>query len=275
MTAAPDDKARDRAGAEFWEDWWKGSRLPAPLDPYRSGLKNYVVRKFHRRFERLLEGYATSSMELIEVGCAQSVFLPYFAKYFGFKVAGIDRSGRGCDRARAILSRENVPGEIYEADLFAPPAQLLERFDLLVSFGVVEHFDPTADALIAMARLLRPGGRMFSTVPNFTRLLGAYQKLLDRALYNAHVPLGRESLAAAHRQAGLEIESCDYFLPICLEVCNLESWRKSFPYWFTIRSHTAISRAVWFVDEHLFSLPPNPWTSPYVFCVSRKPPGSK
>jgi 2-polyprenyl-3-methyl-5-hydroxy-6-metoxy-1,4-benzoquinol methylase len=261
----------DRAGAEFWEEWWKRSRLPAPIDPYRPGLKNYVVRKFHHNFERLFEGYDTSSMELIEVGCAQSVYLPYFAKHFGFKVSGIDRSAMGCDRARTVLEREGVKGEVYCADFFSVPAQLIGRFDVLISFGVVEHFEQTAEAVRAMPRLLKPEGRMITVIPNFTGVLGEYQKLLDRDVYNAHVPLSRESLASAHREAGLEIESCDYFLPICLEVYNLERWPKHLLHWFTIRSHAAISRAVWFVDDHIVRIRQNRWTSPYINCVGRKP----
>jgi len=260
----------DRAGAEFWEDWWKRTPLPSALDPHRPGVKNYVVRRFHHTFERLFEGCDTPSMELAEVGCAQSVYLPYFAKQFGFKVCGIDRSKMGCDRARTILEREGVKGEVHCADFFSVPTQLIGRFDVVTSFGVVEHFQQTAEALRAMARLLKPGGRMFTNIPNLTGVLG-YQRLLDRVIYDAHVLLTRESLASAHREAGLEVESCDYFLPICLEVFNVETWPKHFLYWFTVRSFTAISRAVWFVDDHVVRIRQSRWTSPFINCVGRKP----
>ena len=263
--------ARDKAGPEFWDHWWERSRLPAPIDPHRPGLKNYPCRKFHQYFERLFQGYKTDSMELMEVGCAQSVYLPYFAKYFGFKVAGIDRSETGCEAARALLQREGVRGEVFCADFFSLPGQLIGRFDVVISFGVVEHFEPTAEAVWAMASLLKPEGRMITSIPNLTGLLGGYQKLLDPDIYRVHVPLSCESLASAHREAWLEIESCEYFLPISLEVLNAESWPKRLPYWFIIRSHGAISRAVWFVDDHMVRLRPNRWTSPYVNCVARKP----
>ncbi len=170
-----------------------------------------------------------------------------------------------------MLEREGVKGEVYCADFFSLPPEVVGRFDVVISLGVVEHFERTGEAVGAMARLLKPGGRMFTHIPNFTGILGAYQKLLDRDMYNAHVPLSPESLASAHREAGLEIESCHYFLPICLEVYNLERWPKHLLYWFTIRSHTAISRAVWFVDDHIVRLQPNRWTSPFINCVARKP----
>jgi len=262
---------RDRAGEAFWEEWWKRTPLPAPLDPHRPGLKNYVTRRFHAAFEQLFKGYDASSMELVEVGCAQSVYLPYFAKQFGFKVSGIDRSEMGCARARLMLEREGVKGEVYCTDFFSIPEQLAGRFDVVISFGVLEHFEHTAGALRAMAKLLKPGGRMFVDVPNLKGVLGKYQNLLDPSMFNAHVPISRDLLASAHLEAGLEIESCDYFLPICLEVINVEQWPRNLRYWFTVRCHTAISRAVWFVDDHITRLPQNPWTSPLIYCVSRKP----
>jgi 2-polyprenyl-3-methyl-5-hydroxy-6-metoxy-1,4-benzoquinol methylase len=265
----------DKASPEFWDHWWKRSRLPAPIDPLRPGLKNYLFRRFHQYFQRLFEGYDTSSMKLIEVGCAQSVYLPYFAQHFGFEVSGIDRSELGCQGARALLEREGVKGQVYCADFFSVPEHLMRRFDIVISFGVVEHFQPTSEAVRAMAGLLKSEGRMITSVPNLTGVVGAYQKLLDRDIYSVHVPLGRESLATAHKEAGLEIESCEYFLPICLEVLNAESLPKPLPYWFIIRSHGAISRAVWFVDEHLFPIPPSRWTSPYVNCVARMPLGRR
>jgi len=261
----------DKAGEAFWEEWWKRAPLPTPFDPYRPGPKNYVRRRRHCILEQFLKRYDTSSMELVEVGCGQSVFLPYFAKQFGFRVSGIDRSTLGCDRARMILEREGVQGEVYCADFFSLPEQLIGRFDVVFSSGVIEHFEQTAEALRAMAKLLKPGGRMFDDMPNFTGVLGKYQKLLDASMYHAHVPLSREELAAAHREAGLEIESCDYYLPICLETINVDQWPRNLRYWFTVRCHTAISRAVWLVDDHIVRLPQNRWTSPLIYCTSRKP----
>ncbi len=260
----------DKAGREFWDKWWQGP-LPTPIDPHRPGLKNYPFRQFHLYFEKVLRDQPTQGRRLIEIGCADSVFLPYFAKYFGFDVCGLDRSEIGCERARMILERERVTGEIYCADLFSPPEHLLEKFDVLFSTGVVEHFENTAEAIRPMSKLLKPCGRMITNIPNLIGVLRAYQKRLDRAIHDAHVPLDREALASAHRSAGLDVESCEYFLPISLEVLNVRNWPRGLAYWITIRSHGLISRAVWLVSDYIPVFKPNRWTSPYVNCVARKP----
>jgi SAM-dependent methyltransferase len=208
---------------------------------------------------------------LIEIGCAQSVFLPYFARYFGFRVAGLDQSELGCERSRQILERERIQGEVCCADLFNPPGALLGRFDVAISFGVVEHFDDTSKPLSGIARFLRAGGKLVTFIPNLTGTLGAYQRLLDRPLYDAHVVMDRERLAEAHRLAGLEVESADYLMPFSLEVLNVEGWKNRVARMLFSRAHTAASRLVWMIDDRLVRLRPNHWTSPYVVCVARRP----
>ncbi|HEY6290939.1 MAG TPA: class I SAM-dependent methyltransferase [Terriglobia bacterium] len=263
--------AGDRTGREFWDRWWQRTPLPAPIDPTHSGLKNYPWRSFHRYFEEVFRGEPTGEQRLVEIGCGQSVFLPYFARTFGFKVSGLDQSELGCERARRILEREQVPGEICLGDLFVPPPALVGVFDAAFSVGVVEHFNDTPEAARAVARFLKPGGRMLTIVPNLTGMLGLYQRLLDRALYDAHVVMDRERLAGAHRQAGLEVESAGYLMPVGLEVLNVESWKSRLARKLVARTHTAASRLAWLVDDHVIPLPPNRWTSPYVVCVARKP----
>jgi 2-polyprenyl-3-methyl-5-hydroxy-6-metoxy-1,4-benzoquinol methylase len=263
--------AGDRTGRDFWDQWWQRTPLPPAIDPHRPGLKNYPFRSFHRYFADLFGKEGGRGQRLIEIGCAQSVFLPYFARYLGFEVEGLDQSELGCERARRMLDRESVQGRIHRGDLFEPPAALLGRFDVAISFGVVEHFDDTAKPLAAIGAVLKPGGKMVTFIPNLTGILGRYQILLDRQLYDAHVVMDHERLAKAHCRAGLEVKSAGYLMPVSLEVLNVEGWRSRVTSKLVSRAHTAASRLAWLVDEHLFHLKPSGWRSPYVFCVALKP----
>lgn len=263
--------AGDRTGREYWDGWWRRRPLPRPIDPFRKGLRNYPYRRFHRYFEQVFRCQATNGQRLIEIGCAQSVFLPYFAQHFGFRVAGIDQSDLGCDRARQILEQQRVGGEIYCGDFFSPPPELAGAFDVALSYGVLEHFDDTAGAVGAVARFLKPGGKMITFVPNLTGVLGRYQRLLDRTLYEAHVPLSAESLAQAHRVAGLDVESTVYLLPFGLEVTGIETWGRGVAGLAVKIVNAAVTRFIRLVDDRLFPLKPNRWTSPYMVCVARKP----
>src|SRR5207247_404436 len=131
---------------------------------------------------------------LVEVGCARSAVLPLFAKRLGFRVAGIDYSPNGCEQTRLMLEREGVTGDIYCCDVFSIPDDLVERFDMVVSFGLIEHFSDTMAIVAALSRLLRPGGLIFTSVPNMHGITGFVQKTLNKRIYDIHVPITAEAM---------------------------------------------------------------------------------
>ena len=107
--------------------------LPAPVDPRDKSLSNYVARTSHELFTRVLPRGRT--VRLLEVGCARSRWLPYFAAEHGYEVTGLDYSTMGCEQARQILAAAGVEGRIVEGDLFSPPEELLEAFDVVIPFA--------------------------------------------------------------------------------------------------------------------------------------------
>ena len=260
----------DRAGADYWDRLWGNESLPAAIDPYGHGVKNFPARRFHQYFQEAFKGLPAQGRKLLEVGCAQSALLPYFSKHFGFEVFGIDRSEIGCEKARKVLQREEVAGQIYCGDLFSPPGELLGQFDAVLSMGVIEHFEKTAECVTAMARFLKPGGRLITVIPNLAGVLGSLQKALDRSVYDVHVPLDRLRVAGAHREAGLEVIRCDYFLFANFCVLNVENWRQGAAYKSVVRLCYRISEVFWLAEEFLPLFKPNPWSSPYINCVARK-----
>ena len=82
---------------------------------------------------------------MLEVGCAQSSWLPYFHFAFGCRVAGIDYSPTGCRMSRQLLDEAGVPGEVLERDLFADNSDLEGTFDFLFSLGFIEFIKTSTD----------------------------------------------------------------------------------------------------------------------------------
>src|SRR3982751_593399 len=100
----------DKAGKEFWDAAWAARHVPAQIEALQHGANRYVHRRFDGFFRRLFSGVETDQSRLLEIGCARSLWLPYFAREFGFEVAGIDYSEIGCEQEREILSRAGVEG---------------------------------------------------------------------------------------------------------------------------------------------------------------------
>lgn len=255
------------AEADYWgANWARERALPRPVDPADGSLANSIDRAWHDLFRATLADLPRGS-RLLEIGAARSRWLPYFAQHFGFRVTGLDYSEEGCEQARAMLARSGREGDVVCADLFAPPSRLLGRFDVVVSFGVVEHFPDTSAAILAAAGLLAPGGRMITTVPNMRGSVGSLQRLLDPKVHGIHVPLRPCDLKAAHERAGLTVDRCAYVMPANWRVVVVHP---SHPGRSAIRRVlAAATRLVWAADRAGARIPSNRMTSPYLACVAR------
>jgi len=263
--------ALDLAGEQYWQRNWTRINFRHPINPRDPALSNYVNRAFHQWFASAFRDLDTTGLRLLEVGCGSSEWLPYLAKEFGFQVSGLDYSERGCALAAEILSAERIAGRVFQADLFSPPKELLGSFDVVVSFGVVEHFSPTEDCLRALRRYLRPAGRLISIVPNLSGLMGILQYLLDREVREKHLIMDRESLVVAHEKASLRPLSCEYPIFLNLGVLNAECWKEhALLYWLTERVRSVGSKLAWLGESHIGVLKPNCWTSPYIFCLAER-----
>ncbi len=265
----------DKAGKEFWDQQWVQGQVPNPVDPRSAGLGSLFTRRMHAFFKRIFATMQTEHSSLLEIGCARSPWLPYFAREFGFAISGIDYSLVGCEQARAVLASAAVDGEIVCADLFDPPERLRASFDVVVSLGVVEHFAQTARAIEACASFLAPGGTLITFVPNLVGVVGRFQRLLDRSIYDVHLPLRADELRQAHAGAGLAMVECDYFLSVGFGIMRVSGAgadpRLTAAKRATIRILEGVSVLVWWLEDRTRCLPATRWLSPYIACVASAP----
>jgi SAM-dependent methyltransferase len=147
---------------------------------------------------------------LVEMGCGGSKYLPWFAHEMGFAVEGIDYSESGCIAARRALDAVDQPGRIYCVDFMELDASFAARYDVVTSFGVVEHFMESAALLRRFATVLKPGGHMITFVPNLKSLAGYLIKRLNRELYDTHKLFALDEFSGYHTEAGLDVLTATY-----------------------------------------------------------------
>lgn len=151
---------------------------------------------------------------------------------------------------------------------------MIGKFDVIVSIGVLEHFENTQQVLEAFSRFLKPSGLMVTLIPNMVGLVGFLHKIINRPVYDIHVPLSREQLLAAHQTVGLEILDGQYFLFTNFGVINLVGISPRTFAGFIRRGIlfglNRLSAASWFIEERVAKFKPNWLTSPYVICLARK-----
>jgi 2-polyprenyl-3-methyl-5-hydroxy-6-metoxy-1,4-benzoquinol methylase len=255
----------------YWEDTWQSVELPKPVDLSDRSLRSHANMVFHRYFSDILQTAGVQNGRLVEIGCAQSKWLPYFAKIHGFTVTGLDYTAIGCARASELLRRAGCQGEIVQGDMFNPPENMKARYDVVLSFGLVEHFPDTAGAIRACAALAKPAGLIMTVIPNMVGIIGMGQRWLDRIIYYKHVPLDGEALRAAHEKCGLGVLQCGYLMSANFAVINHSNLRPQIVNKLARGMLIAATAAVWVVERMGIRVTPTRFLSPYVVCVARNP----
>ena len=118
-----------------------------------------------------------------------------------------------------LSQRDEV--DVAAADLLTHAHSLpTAGVDTIVMINVLEHIEDDAEALIALRRVLRPGGALLIFVPALPALMSELDRLLGH--YRRYT---RRSLRALIEGAGLTIERCDYFdLPGVLPWLVINRW---------------------------------------------------
>jgi 2-polyprenyl-3-methyl-5-hydroxy-6-metoxy-1,4-benzoquinol methylase len=262
------DQNEDKAGKAYWNKAERNMNVEFRAFTPQSGVRGFGRRMKCNVFEKIFRGVVGSDKKLLELGCGGSAYLPYFARRFGFTVYGIDYSERGCDLAREMCDANAVTAQIFCTDFFEAPSELLGQFDVVVSFGVVEHFTDTATTLSRFAEFLRPGGLMLTIVPNMSGLCGACQKFFSRDIFAIHEVIDTERFRKSHEDAGLTIIENEYFMFTNFGVINPgnnPSLLKRLIF-LALKGTTGL---VWAMESVLGPMPPNRFSSPYVMCVAR------
>lgn len=265
--AVVEPKVVDKAGRAFWDRTWQPRGALWPTDPALAVARDPYLAEQRSVLLACLSAHGPDA-RVLEVGCARSLWLAHLASQH-VRVSGIDYSAVGCAQTSQLLRAHELDAEIRCADALSPPDDWLNAFDVVMSFGVAEHFTDTAMVLRAFARYLKPAGHLLTVIPNMTGLPGAIQRLLDPNVFAVHVPLGVDELRASHNAAGLQPLICRPTAFANAGVVNPGRLNKTFLRPFISGTFTAINATVRAVERVSGALPANAVTSPYFLCLAR------
>ena len=149
--------SRDVLTQERWEARWAASEIdynPATEPQLRDSLG--LITRF----------WPNPTGRFLEAGCGPAANALNLAR-LGVDVAGVDTSSEAVRRAEDAFARRGLRGRFVVGDVRELPFGD-GSFDFVYAGGVVEHFVETRQAVVEMARVLRPGGRLLFTVPALT-----------------------------------------------------------------------------------------------------------
>lgn len=257
----------DKAGLDYWDKTWEDASVPALFNPEDLSVDNHFHRQVHLYLKKIVAGRA--GLKVLEIGCAQSIWPEYFKTYHGIDVDGLDYSEIGCVKTRQIWAQRGLTGKIICADMFAPPSDMLGQYDLVMSFGVVEHFEDTSACLKAAAAFINPGGRVLTMIPNLAGVIGDIQKLVDRRIYDIHVPLTEKALKRAHDGAELDVLESGYMTSINLSIVNSVRHAGKKGEKLLRRALSVPTKLIWMAERAGVPVPVIPYFSPYIFTLAR------
>lgn len=167
----------DLTEVKFWNEYWKNCKLPSQVD-------------FNFSFERCLaqalrENLPIMNGKVLEVGCAPGKWLAFMATEFSLKPSGIEYSEAGMNatiKNFQLLGLNTV--NIKSGDFFQikPDA----KYDVVMSFGFIEHFSDVEEVIQLHFEWLKPGGILILGVPNFRGIYYYLQGILDQEILDKH-----------------------------------------------------------------------------------------
>lgn len=255
----------------YWDEVLRTAKLPRV-----NSKKSYLYSVTMKFVDKILSGKRYTTF--FEVGCGSSGWLPYFAQKYNYKVSGLDYSEIGCQLAIKNLQLLNINYDtILCKDFFLPNPSEGKKFDVVFSYGVIEHFtNPKEVVAIFEKNFLNEGGAMITLVPNFTGIVAWITKKIMPEVYDIHNKISAEQLASYHTENGMKVLKNGYAGIFSFGVMPLV---KS-DHWL-LRNNTRRRRFFLFlfnsVDKVLarifkllpFDLPSKIF-SPYVICIATK-----
>ncbi len=199
-------------GKRHWENRWESGSLSR-----FTGLEKYLAinRRLDKLYKRHLE---RGEKKILEIGCARGKQLIYFAKEFGYDVYGVDISEKGVEIAKNNLETAGIQGTILCQDIFQTTLEE-KSFDIVYSMGLIEHFENPSDIINVHLRLLKEGGILLISIPNYKKSLSYMLFKIfgkEKELINTHNLSIMDKNVFRDLFAGKNIEvlMLDYFGPV-------------------------------------------------------------
>ena len=138
------------------------------------------------------------ALRILDIGCGTGAMLDELTA-FG-SVVGADFSEEALKFSRE--RRQSLP--LVRADVRCLPFAS-DTFDVITAMDIVEHIDNDKAAMQEIRRVLKPGGRLFMTVPAYMSLWSEHDEALHH--YRRYTAPGVKDLA---QRTGLSVERLSY-----------------------------------------------------------------
>jgi SAM-dependent methyltransferase len=275
---------------DFWERNYQAqpaapeAEAPAPPSGWSPGrwLKRFLGTSLMDHSNYLLwEVMLTellphdANLKVVEVGSAPGAHLLLLHEKFGYAPYGIEYTETGATINRQLFAQHGLdPTQVIQADVFSPAVveQYAGYFDVVVSFGFIEHFDDVTLVLQRHLALLKEGGWLVVQIPCLSGFNYWMARLFNHSTLALHNRRIMQKDAFRQLFSGLPVQPsiCDYVGVIKLQLCLPQvtrGWRGAL-----VNAAKNLQMAFNVVLRRLFPRRggTSSWFSPYLVFIGKK-----
>jgi len=248
----------DKAGSEYWNSVWTDKIVihETDINYYTNTLLHDLYKKFF---------IVDEAINIVEIGCSLSANLLYFNKHYKYQIHGFDYEKTSALKTQDIYDNMGYKSDIYHRDFFSEDEAKV--YDVISSFGVFEHFENLDKSIEQTKKYLKEEGMILTVIPNMNGVVGFLQKLLNRKVYDVHIPYTREDIFKTHEKSGYETLFCDYYGLYQSGVVNVSGIKNE----SIIRKILAVpGKPLYFLSKLLNFDFSNKMISPYIIYIGKR-----
>lgn len=167
---------------------------------------------WHKMIRKALTDRDLAGGRILEIGCGRGGFACWLAGQMScastLVAADFSHAAVAMGKAYALNKRLPVHWQVMDIQQIGYPDDM---FDTVISCETIEHVPNPRRAVRELARVLKPGGRLFLSSPNYLNMYGLYRlylQLTGRRFTEVGQPINKCTLLPVTltwvRQAGLQ-----------------------------------------------------------------------
>ncbi|MCI0400647.1 MAG: class I SAM-dependent methyltransferase [Gammaproteobacteria bacterium] len=132
---------------------------------------------WHRLVKQHLQPRDVDGKRCLEIGCGRGGFACWLASQQErpSEIVASDFAVTALEKGRTFAADHGISGIVWEQGDIQAIDHPAASFDTVISCETIEHVPDPRKALCELARVLKPGGRLFLTTPNYLGTLGIYR----------------------------------------------------------------------------------------------------
>lgn len=155
-------KVSNKYKKSTWEDWYSGERK-IHIKPKGGFFTSYDIYLCDSLIQRYIPRFSHRNAKICEIGSGDGKLLKKFASMFGCQPLGVEYSKEAAKEA-AKNGVKTIVTDVFNKTFLK---KYKNYFDVVFSYGFIEHIIPPEKAVKIHYDILKPGGYVVIQIPRF------------------------------------------------------------------------------------------------------------